>query len=70
MSSLVTENEIALTEHIAKLFAGDDPVARVAQFVRTEIDAAYQDNITVSTRESRAPVFLGQRRGLLFAVLY
>ena len=43
-----------LTEHLTKLLAGDDPVASVTQFLKTEIDAAYQENITVSTRESRA----------------
>jgi hypothetical protein len=47
-----------LTEHITKLLAGDDPVASVTQFCRTEIDAAYQENITsfsaaTSTASSR-----------------
>ena len=56
--------DMELTEHITKLLAGDDPVASVTQFFRTEIDAAYQENITVSTRESRATECSWDRGGV------
>lgn len=59
---LSTDATERITSTITRLLGTQNAVENLTQFFRNEIDAVLQENLTVSTSESRA--------GLLFPVLY
>jgi hypothetical protein len=50
----IQEKQDTLTERLTEIVQGDNVVEKLTQFFRFEIDAAYQENMTVSISESRA----------------
>lgn len=52
----IQEKQDTLTERLTEIVQGNkvDVVEKLTQLIRCEIDAAYQENMTVSISESRA----------------